>query len=168
MISDKVINPNDIEVRFYGPYQKWLEEEIKKYGLSNIVKQYGIVPREIALKKQWESQILLLLNWEDPKEKGCYTGKIFEYLTAQRPILATGGFCGDVVEALLNKTKAGVYCSKIEDIKKSLIDFYFEYKQKGKVSYSWRWDEIQKYSYKEMARKFAELLNQITEHGQRN
>jgi len=168
LISDKVINPNDIEVRFYGPYQKWLEEEIKKYGLSNIVKQYGIVPREIALKKQWESQILLLLNWEDPKEKGCYTGKIFEYLTAQRPILATGGFCGDVVEALLNKTKAGVYCSKIEDIKKSLIDFYFEYKQKGKVSYSWRWDEIQKYSYKEMARKFAELLNQITEHGQRN
>ena len=164
LISDNIINPKDVEVRFYGPEQVWLEKEIKDYGLSEIVKQYGIVPRDVSLRKQWESQILLLLNWENEKEKGTYTGKIFEYLASQRPILATGGFGNDVVEDLLIQTKAGVYASKLEDVRNSLQKFYLEYKQKGKVEYKGNWEEINKYSYCQIAKKFADILSQITEN----
>jgi hypothetical protein len=162
LISDKIIDPKDIEVRFYGREEIWLKKEIEKYNLSSIVKQFGQVSREIALKKQWESQLLLLLNWEDPEERGVYTGKVFEYLAARRPILVTGGYGNDVLEELIKETKAGVYCPKVEDIKKALKDFYLEFKQKGRVDYTGDWKEIEKYSYREMARKFAEILNKIT------
>lgn len=163
LISNGILDQKDIELRFYGPEQNWLTKEIEKYQLSNVVKQYGVIPREDSLKKQWESQILLLLNWEDPKEKGLFSGKVFEYLAAKRPILATGGYGNDVVETLIKETKAGVYCQKIEDIKKALTKFYLEYKQKGKISYQGEWGEIEKYSYYEMAKKFVDVLNQITE-----
>jgi len=161
LISDGVVEKNEVEIRFYGPQYYWLEKEIEKRGLSAIVKQYGMVQKEISLKRQWESQILLLLNWEDEKEKGIYTGKIFEYLVAQRPILVTGGFGGDVSENLLKETKAGVSCSEIEEIKNSLKRFYLEYKQNGRVTYCGNWEEIKKYSHLEMARKFAEILNSL-------
>jgi glycosyltransferase involved in cell wall biosynthesis len=164
LISDKIIDPKDIEVRFYGREEIWLKKEIEKYNLSSIVKQFGQVSREIALKKQWESQLLLLLNWEDPEERGVYSGKVFEYLAARRPILVTGGHGNDVLEELIKETKAGVYCPKIEDIKKALKDFYLEFKQKGEVNYAGDWKKIEKYSYREMARKFAEILNQITKY----
>jgi len=159
LILERKINPDDIEVRFFGPERDWLNKEIKNRGLNIVVAQYGQASRQVSLKKQRESQILLLLNWENENQKGVYTGKIFEYLAARRLILATGGFRGDVVEELLEETKAGVYAIPVDEIKKNLIEFYQEYKQKGKVIFKGNIETINKYSEPEMTRKFADLLN---------
>ncbi|OHA70177.1 MAG: hypothetical protein A3F15_00355 [Candidatus Wildermuthbacteria bacterium RIFCSPHIGHO2_12_FULL_40_12] len=161
LILNKEIDPNHIEVRFYGSDIYWLEEKIKEYKLSNVVKKYGSFPREISLDKQRESQVLLLFNWEDKREKGVYTGKIFEYLSAQRPILATGGLDNDVIEDLLSETKAGVCAIKTEDIKIHLKNFYLEYKEKGKISFNGNIEKINKYSYPMMAKNFAEILDKL-------
>jgi len=161
LISDGNMNPDDVEVRFYGPREEWVEREINGYGLSSIIKQNGIVPREIALEKQRESQLLLLLKWEDLRERGAYTGKIFEYLAARRPILATGGTT-DVIDELLNETNAGICASTAEDIKNVLKKLYQEYKLKGKVAYHGVESNVNEYSHREMARKFSEILAQLT------
>ena len=171
LISDGTMNPDEIAVRFYGPWNELLAKEIEGYELLDIVKQYGIVPREISFKKQRESQILLLLNWEanweDQREKGVYPLKIFEYLAAQRLILATGGSGGDVIEELLDETNAGMYSPTVEDIKSILRELYSEYKQKGKIDYSGDLEKINKYSYREMARKFAEILDSQIQQDQK-
>lgn len=161
LISEKRINPDDIEIRFFGSFQNWLEEEIKKYNLANIVKQYGMVSRQVSLNKQGESQLLLLLNWEDKKERGVCPFKTFEYLSAKRPILAIGGFPGDDVEKLLVETYAGVYAPTVEEIETALLGFYEEYKRSGIVPYKGNLNEITKYSYCEMAKKFSKILNEM-------
>ncbi|MGA8849134.1 MAG: hypothetical protein WB564_04825 [Dehalococcoidia bacterium] len=158
LISDGVIDPEEIEIRFYGPKTEWLDKEIEQYALSRIVKQYGIIPRQVALEKQRESQILLLLKWEDSQERGIHPGKIFEYLAARRPILATGG-SNDVVTELVNETKTGIDAPTIPDIKDALEKLYHEYRLKGKILYDGRKSEIDKYSHYEMTRKFSEALN---------
>ena len=160
LVSDETMNPDDIEVRFYGRREEWVEREISGYGLSDIVKQNGVVPREIALEKQRESQLLLLLKWEDRHERGIYFGKVFEYLAARRPVLATGG-SSDVVDELLNETGAGVCAPTVEDIKSILKRLYQEYKLKGEVAYQGKESSINKYSHKEMARKFAGILDSL-------
>ena len=160
LVTDGTLNPDDIEVRFYGRREAWVEKEISDCGLGSIVKQNGVVVREIALEKQRESQLLLLLKWEDPRERGAYTGKVFEYLAARRPILATGG-SSDVVDELLNKTNAGICAPTVEDIKNILKKLYQEYKLKGEVAYQGKESSINKYSHREMARKFSEILNQL-------
>ena len=162
LISDGTMDSNEIEVRFYDSKIEWLDKEVERYGLSSIVKQYGRVPQQIAIEKQRESQLLLLLNWEDQRERGWYPLKIFEYLAAQRPILATGGSGDDVIRELLEETKAGTYAISVEDIKNILRELYSEYKHKGKISYNGNMGKINKYSHREMARKFAEILNRIT------
>ena len=162
LISDGIIDPDDIEVRFYGHKNALLDREIEQYGLSKIVKQYGLVPRDAALGKQRESQLLLRLKWEDQQEHGAYSGKIFEYLAARRPILATGGSY-DVVSELLNDTKAGICALTVEDIKGTLRELYNEYKLKGDIAYKGEEAKINKYTQREMVRKFSAILDHLTQ-----
>ncbi|MFH1656595.1 MAG: glycosyltransferase [Candidatus Nealsonbacteria bacterium] len=157
LISEKIINPIDIEVRFYGPEMVWLDKKIKDYELSDIVKQYGKVKREISLEKQRESQILLFLKWEDEKQTGVYTGKIFEYLSSRRPILSTGGV-KDVVSNLLKETNAGIDALDISQIKESFKNLYLEYKEKGEIEYKGDLEKINKYNYKKIAERFSILF----------
>jgi glycosyltransferase involved in cell wall biosynthesis len=159
-IANGVIDPNHVEVRFYGPESLELENKANEWGLSNVVRQYGVMPREFCFEKQKESQLLLLFNWEDPQQRGVYSGKIFEYLAARRPILATGG-ADSVVTDLLKETNAGVDAHTVEDIKNALEKAYGEYKLRGKVSYHGNIEKINKYSYREMARKFAAIMNSL-------
>jgi len=158
LISGGTLDPDDIEVRFYGPKTEWLGKEIEQYSLSDIVKQHGLVPRNDAIKRQRESQLLLRLKWEGTGEHGAYSGKIFEYLAARRPILATGGV-EDVVTELLDETKAGISALTVEDIKKTLKELYKEYKQKGRVAYKGEEAKVNKYSCREMAGKFSKILD---------
>lgn len=159
LIGEEAVNPSDVEVRFYGYEEAWLATKIKELGLSQVVKQYGEIPRKEALEKQRESQVLLLLNFEDPSEKGTVTMKIFEYLAAKRPILVTGGFDEDVKEQMLSETKAGIYTKDEQSIEKTLKNMYTEYKTKGEVTYSGKEEKINHYSHREMAKKFAKILD---------
>jgi hypothetical protein len=167
LIDSKVILSNDLEVKIYGPINELLSQEIKQYHLYDVVKQYGVVPRKESIEKQKESQLLLLFYWNDSNVKGWYPLKMFEYLASKRPILVTGGSGGDGVEKLLRQTKAGVYCNNITDIKKHLTHFYIEYKKEGKINNSFvDDDEINKYSYRNGAKMFAEILDQLSQNAE--
>lgn len=162
LIDEGVIDRKGVDVLFYGAFQDWLRKEIEHYNLSDIVHQCGVVSHSTSLQKQRESQILLHLGWDDEKIKGFYSLKIFEYLSSQRPVFAVGGASTEVVKDLLSETKAGVYCLTIEEIKDALHHFYSEYKREGKVSYNGDLQKINKYSYREMARKYSEILDSLT------
>jgi len=160
LIKDGVIDPDLVEVRFFGSRDPWLFNEIGGANLEGVVKVLGFVPRNVALKKQRESQLLLLLLWNNPQEKGVYTGKVFEYLAAQRPILALGGPDEGVVKDLLNETQAGHYVSSLEDLEATLSKYYSEFTKTGAVA-STEENAISKYSQLEMARKFADVLDKV-------
>ena len=155
-----IIEPDEVVIDFYGYEEGWLERDVERYGLQDIVNVHGLIPREEALKKQREAQILLLLTWNDPMEKGVYTGKVFEYLAARRPILSLG-ISGGVVEALLKETNAGVHTSSTEELERALKKKYYEFKLKGRVGYGGINAKIERYSQREMARKFADVLDRI-------
>jgi hypothetical protein len=160
LLSQRIMDAKDVLVQFYGAEAGWIDKQAERHGLKDIVKQFGIVPRRFALDKQRESQVLLLLKWNDPRERGYYSAKIFEYLAAKRPIFAIGGF-DDVISDLLEKTGAGTWCSTAEEAKGILKELYDEYKTAGRVTYKGDEIKINKYSQREMARRFTEVLNRI-------
>ena len=75
------------------------------------------------------------------------------------PTLAIGGSSDGVVKELLDETKTDVYSPSVEDVKSSLIEPYSEYKQKGKIDCSGDLEKINKYNYREMGKKSAEILD---------
>lgn len=160
LITERRLDRRDVKVCFYGASEYWLERDVKRFALEDLVSLYPRVPRNEVLNMQRESQILLLLNWDDPKEIGVYTGKVFEYLAARRPILSVGG-PKSVVAELLEETDAGIYVAEYLQIKHALIKFYEQYKAYGYIPYKGREERIDKYSHREMARRFAVTLNLV-------
>ena len=96
-----------------------------------------------------------------PNEKGIYTGKVFEYLAARRPILGIGGPPDSVVSQLLLETGAGIHCRDIRSLKIVIRSWYDEYKLYGTPIYKGDWAVIERYSHREMARKFSSLLAEV-------
>lgn len=161
-LSDqRTLDLSDVRVNFFGCDYSWLNKSIYRSNFKDIIRTYSKVPHEESLKIQQEAQILLLLTWNDPAEKGVYTGKVFEYLNAKRPILSMGTTDGGVVRELLDQTQAGVQVSNVEELKEYLIKAYREYKENGTVHYRGIDMEITKYSHVEMARKYVEVLEEI-------
>lgn len=161
LLSEGIIDPDRVEVRFFGSQDPWLFEEIRQYHLENIVKICGPVPRSVALQKQRESQLLLLLLWDNPQDQGVYTGKVFEYLAARRPILAVGGPDNCVVEGLLRETGAGAYVRSLEELRHTLLDCYNEFTERGCVPYAGVEEKIMQHNQENMAKKFSGLFNAV-------
>ena len=160
LIDENVIDPAEMEIHFFGQYESWLVNDIKKYQLEQVIQLHGKISREESIRKQRESHVLLLFTWNDPRQRGVYTGKVFDYLAAKRPILAIG-LQGSVVNDLLGQTGAGLNVSADEEIKECISGYYQEYRERGFVSYTGIPAEIEKYSHREMARKFANILEEI-------
>ena len=68
---------------------------------------HGQIERTEALRLQRRADVLLLLLWNDVGEAGVYSGKLFEYLFARRPILMLGWPHG-VAAQLIESRGAGV------------------------------------------------------------
>ena len=98
---------NKIRVIFYGEKLGIIRKLATQFGLTNSVETNPPVPYREALRIQREADVLLLLLWNDPKEKGVYTGKLFEYIGARRPILAIGPI-DNVAAKLIQERSAGV------------------------------------------------------------
>lgn len=154
------IRIEDFILEFYGYDEGWLTSEIDKFNLNDIVKVNGLISRDEVLEKQRKSQILLLLAWNDKKEAGIIPGKIFEYFAAKRPILSIGPSEG-LVKNMIESTNSGIHLSTYNEIKQEIKKAYNEFTLNGKIEYKGIEQEIKQYSQVEMAKKFADILNNI-------
>jgi len=104
----------------------------------------------------------LLLEWDHPSNKGTMTGKLFEYLGARRPILATI-VEGGVVDNLLRESRTGVVANKAESMKGVLSIWLDQWRQTGEIGTYWkpRAEVVQRYTRKEQTRKLAELFDEL-------
>ena len=97
---------NDVRVEIVGnrdtTLQAHYEQLAAQVGLGTTLRWLPAVSHREAMQVQRAADVLLLLTANDPAERGVYTGKIFEYVGARRPILLIGlqeGVAADLVRA---------------------------------------------------------------------
>jgi len=144
-------------VQLIGKVADEVKLSIEKYQLNEVVTFINYLPHIEVLNYQKASQVLLVLVNRVPSAKGIITGKIFEYLLANRPILAIGPLDGDLAE-VLNKTNAGkiVDFDDKSELKKNLMVYFEAYKNHTLVSKS---QNIDDYNAKTIVGKLAEIIN---------
>jgi glycosyltransferase involved in cell wall biosynthesis len=102
----------DVRVTFYGkflgPSLRAVMERASELGVSESFVAQPPVSHKEALRIQCEADVLLFLTWNDPENRGVYTGKLFEYVGARRPILAVGHI-PTVADELIQDRGLGVY-----------------------------------------------------------
>jgi glycosyltransferase involved in cell wall biosynthesis len=98
----------DIVARFLGDFRSTDREWAEKLGLGDRLELIDYAPRRRSLELQRDSEALLLLIPDaGGRGKGVLSGKVFEYLAAERPILAVVPPDG-AAAALIRDAGAGV------------------------------------------------------------
>jgi glycosyltransferase involved in cell wall biosynthesis len=143
-----------------GTIDKSVRDQLEKYGLNDYCTFFGYLDHTTSVQLMQRSQVLLLLVNNTPNAKGILTGKVFEYLAAQRPIIAIGPLGGDV-DNLLKEAKAGVTAnfSDYTDILTKLTWLWGEYEQ----GFPFLSDiENAAYSRRNLTGRLVEILNNLS------
>ncbi|WP_051321829.1 glycosyltransferase family 4 protein [Alicyclobacillus contaminans] len=161
-IADGRLSKADIRVEFAGifdyPGKRANAELVEQLQLQGLVHVHGYLPRTETLKRMQTADVLLLIGDTGPRSSDYVPGKLYEYLFANRPMLALVEE-GEAAN-LVRQTRAGwvlppQQVNAMADLLVSLVHAH----RAGGVQYAPNREEQQKYSRVEQTRCFAECLN---------
>jgi glycosyltransferase involved in cell wall biosynthesis len=154
---------DDVVVRFLGDFRSTDREWAETQGLADRLELIEYAPRRRSLELQRDSEVLLLLIPEaGGRGKGVLSGKVFEYLAAERPILAVVPPDGAAAE-LIRDAGAGVVVAPddVEGMTAALRDLHARWKagalDGAPLSEEWR----DKVSRRARVEDLAQLLERI-------
>lgn len=96
-----------LRIRLIGALDTSVKEDLARYDLLQFTHFENFVPHERVLEELASCSLLLLPLNNVKSQKGIVTGKLFEYLASEQPILAIGPKDGDAA-AILNH-QAGTF-----------------------------------------------------------
>jgi len=153
----------DVVVRFLGDFRTGDREWAEQLGLGDRLELIAYAPRRRSLELQRDSDVLLLLIPEaGGRGKGVLSGKVFEYLAAERPILAVVPPEG-AAAGLIRDAGAGVVVAPddVDGMAAALRDLHARWKagalEGAPLSDEWR-DRV---SRRTRVEEFAQLLEGI-------
>jgi len=154
----------NLRVQVVGSTEELVVETAKKYGLEEQLTNSGYVTHAEAIQIMQSSQVLLLLiNKALKNAPGRMTGKIFEYLAAQRPILLIGLEQSDPAD-VIEKTKSGAVADFNDSAKiKGILSAYYRLYKENKLKLNA--EDYQQYSRRNLSRRLAALLDEVTNNG---
>lgn len=135
-----------LELVFAGPLTADERALLESPDLSGLVRHVGSLDRDDALRLQREADGLLLLTAGN--RRGEATGKLYEYLGAERPILVLG----DRSEAARIVEEAGAGVTAPADRPEAIADAL------ERLPRDLAGGAPARYSYPEIARRYAELV----------
>ncbi len=153
----------DVQARFLGDFRSSDREWAERLGLGDKLELISYAPRRRSLELQRDSEALLLLIPEaGGRGKGVLSGKVFEYLAAERPILALVPPDG-AAAALIRDTGAGVVVAPedVAGIETALKELHTRWRENSldapALSPEWR----HRVSRRSRVEEFAQLLERL-------
>jgi hypothetical protein len=101
---------NRVRVVFYGSDPALVLPVAERFGVRDRVEVRSSVPYRESVEIQKQADVLLLLQWNDPREQGNVPAKLFEYFAVLRPILGIGLEDG-VPAKLIQARQAGFFAN---------------------------------------------------------
>lgn len=153
----------DLKIHLGGSISDENIEHIKKHTiLANHLVIFDYLSHQRVIEEYLKSSVLLLLLFNSESGIGNIPGKLFEYLAAQKPILAFGAGAGDTKE-IIESCRVGSYFnykeSNVEEIKSTLLEMYKNFKNDE----TYNAVEIERYSRQSLTKDLAQELNKLIE-----
>ncbi|MBT8220943.1 MAG: glycosyltransferase [Bacteroidia bacterium] len=146
-----------LEIKLIGKTEDPVVESIRKYQLEQYLNHISYIPYEQTQPHLHSAQMLLLPIDRVPNAIHILTGKIFEYLKSNRPVLLIGPVKGDAAD-IIQECTAG-YCCDFEDlsaIRKAVLDSYHKFlSDKNHIQSS----GVDRYSAFELTKKLSSIMN---------
>ena len=136
-VTEGVFTTNNFQFVYAGKDTKLWLDWVGRYDLTSFFDNQGMVSLEEAKNLQRTSHINLLLTSATPEWTGVMTGKFYEYLAAQQPIIVLVNGTQDVeFETIMNNLNAGcvVYNDRSYDaLRHYILTLFDQFQKNGKV-----------------------------------
>lgn len=145
-----------------GSLNETIKNHIENHEIGHLLEEKPFVKHFEAVKIMFKANALLLPIPLAENNKLILTGKIFEYLASQNPILGIGPTDGNAAQVLKDCERTNMY--DYEDIQgiKSFIKMQFiAWKKNNQTSEKLNDKNYLKYSRFELTKKLASTLNSI-------
>ncbi len=153
----------DVVARFLGDFRPADREWAEGLGLGDRLELIPYAPRRRSLELQRDSEALLLLIPEaGGRGRGVLSGKVFEYLAAERPILALVPPDG-AAAALIRDAGAGVVVAPedVDAIAAALVDLHGRWLAGGLESQPLAEEWRRRVSRRARVEEFASFLERV-------
>ncbi|RDK85415.1 glycosyltransferase family 4 protein [Marinirhabdus gelatinilytica] len=149
----------DLEIVLAGVVGDGILKSLSNFGLSQNLRNVGYVSHKEALQLQHNAQLLLLLEIDSPETRAIIPGKLFEYIRAERPIIALGPKGSDIQQVVKESGSGDFYISaEKEKLKDAILSYYNDFKGEGVGNIS---TNISKYTRKHLTEQMATLLKTL-------
>lgn len=159
LIKNNPTFKDDFELKLIGKISPKIIETLEEFKLTPYVNNMGYISHQQAIIEQRTSQVLLLIEIDSEDTKAIIPGKLFEYMAAERPILAIGPEKSDA-EDLLKQTNTGQYFHYDEKdyIADCIEKMYGEYLSQSLKSHG---IGLQYFSRRKLTEKLASVIDKL-------
>jgi glycosyltransferase involved in cell wall biosynthesis len=149
------------ELKLIGKIDPVVLQSIDEFGLNENTKFYNYLPHQEAITFQKSAQVLLLVIHNLEHSKSFLSGKVFEYMSAKRPIFAIGPCDGDASK-VLKKTNSGKMHDYLDakEMRNSIDEMFAAYLSNNLIQESNDF-EIQTFHRKHLTKQMAEIFDAI-------
>jgi len=126
------LSPKQVRVTFYTDYNDVVHNLAEKFNVANHLSLLTPTDYQTILRVQKASDILLLLQWIDPRNDGNVPAKVFEQLALRRPILGIGPLNG-VPAHFIKERNAGLVATEHKIIAEQLQKWCLQKEETGRI-----------------------------------
>ncbi|HMS64766.1 MAG TPA: glycosyltransferase family 4 protein [Ignavibacteria bacterium] len=147
-------------LRFIGNPATSIIEKIKNSSLENNLVLIPTVTHEKSVEYLLSSTVLLLVIPEIKDDKGILTGKLFEYLGSQKPVICIGPSDGDAAD-IINECEAGKTFER--NMETEIADYIEELVQNRKLNMDIdiKNNCFKKYSRQSQTKEISEIIYKL-------
>lgn len=149
----------NLEIKLVGKVDIHVLEMIKSHGLEKNLHLIPYLSHDKVVEEQHKSAVLLLLIHDTPKAGLILTGKLFEYLSARRPILCIGPEDGNAAK-IISETESGATVNRenISGLKQQILQFYTDFGQGTDFTGA---KKIESYSRRALTGQLSEMMDRM-------
>jgi len=163
VLGELVVEDSDfaskLRIRNVGKLDYIALNSIKTYQLEDNLEIIDYMPHSDVIKEQASASVLLLLINNTPNAKLILTGKIFEYLVSQRPILCIAPTDGDAAQVIKNTNCGSTFdFNETQGLKSHIKDLFNDWKL-GRLENKCK--NIDQYSRKNLTGQITDIIKEI-------
>jgi glycosyltransferase involved in cell wall biosynthesis len=150
---------SQVRVKLAGPTTPGMEQDITSSGLGDVIELMGFLSHQQVRRLMMESSLNLLMIEQVPSAAWLFTGKVFEYLGARRPILMLGPDPSPLADMLRDSGLGSVH--SYQDPAATARQLEHQYQNRGNLEQLAQSAKVDAYDARRQCAELAKVFQEV-------
>ena len=169
VIDQGMLKHEQLRLVYAGREGALFTDYARQCGLKDCVENHGPVSREESLRLQREADVLLLASWNTAGRQGILTGKMFEYMMMNRPVVCCvgGELAGSELKRVMTETGIGFCCEQAagaadqQALEAYTAELVRRWQEKQPLMQEKNETAVEQYHYPQLAQKLDDWIREL-------